>query len=277
MSIETPATISATAQLGQRFIIRFCLESDATFGRGDGVIGLIDREVEHDADGLPFLRGRTLKGLLNEECANLLYALEQIAGYEGAVTQRWRNSAKRLFGAPGSDVTGNAGLRFGDAQLPATIRNTVRYELRERALPQSTERLQPTDILNSLTAIRRQTALDEMGVPITGSLRSMRVILRQTQFEADIVYTLRSQDNNLPATEQPKIEQPKTEQLAEWQADDLALLSTVICAWRRAGAGRNRGRGKLKATLHNAQGDNITATSLAHFETSLSIQKEGQP
>ncbi|CAN5550472.1 hypothetical protein BH10CHL1_BH10CHL1_32940 [soil metagenome] len=261
---------SSSTQIGQHLIIRFCLESDATFGRGDGVIGLIDREVEHDADGLPFLRGRTLKGLLNEECANLLYALEQIVGY--AETATWRNSAKRLFGAPGSDVLANAGLRFGDAQLPAAIRNTVHYELWDHVLPQSTERLQPTDILNSLTAIRRQTALDEMGVPVIGSLRSMRVILRQTQFEADVIYTARLQACDPPAAEPPTAEQWKA-----WQTDDLALLAAVVCTWRRAGAGRNRGRGKLKATLHNAQGDDITSAGLAHFEASLPVQKEEKP
>lgn len=48
------------------------LLSDTTFGRGDGVAGLIDQEVEHDADGFPYLRGRTLKGLLSEECDNLI-------------------------------------------------------------------------------------------------------------------------------------------------------------------------------------------------------------
>ena len=41
-----------------------------------GVAGLIDREVEHDRYGLPYLHGRTLKGLLGEEADNLLYALD---------------------------------------------------------------------------------------------------------------------------------------------------------------------------------------------------------
>ncbi|PVE30161.1 hypothetical protein DC030_15410, partial [Enterococcus faecalis] len=56
--------------------IRLKLLSDATFGRGDGVSGLVDEEVEHDArTGLPLVRGRTLKGLLVEGCADIFYAL----------------------------------------------------------------------------------------------------------------------------------------------------------------------------------------------------------
>ena len=57
--------------------LTFTLLSDATFGRGEGIAGLIDREVEHDRFGLPYLRGRTLKGLVSEEADNVLFALER--------------------------------------------------------------------------------------------------------------------------------------------------------------------------------------------------------
>ena len=53
--------------------LRFSLESDATFGRGDGIPGLIDQDVALDREGFPYLHGRTLKGLLNEVCADILY------------------------------------------------------------------------------------------------------------------------------------------------------------------------------------------------------------
>ena len=56
--------------------VRLELLSAATFGRGDGVAGLVDREVEHDSNGFPFLRGRTLKGLLAESAEDLVFALE---------------------------------------------------------------------------------------------------------------------------------------------------------------------------------------------------------
>ena len=56
-----------------QYALKLTLLSDGTFASGDGVSGLVDREIEHDAFGLPFLRGRTLKGLLSEEADNLLH------------------------------------------------------------------------------------------------------------------------------------------------------------------------------------------------------------
>ena len=58
------------------YLLRLTLDSDATFGRGDGLAGVVDAEVQHDDNGLPYLGGRALKGLLAEECANILFALE---------------------------------------------------------------------------------------------------------------------------------------------------------------------------------------------------------
>jgi len=38
------------------------LLSDTTPGRGEGVAGLVDAEVQHDELGLPVISGRALKG-----------------------------------------------------------------------------------------------------------------------------------------------------------------------------------------------------------------------
>ena len=71
--------------------LKFALKSDATFGRGDGVAGLIDSEVQHDTYGLPYLGGRALKGLLGEECANIIFALEL-----QSKAQRWQDDGTTL-------------------------------------------------------------------------------------------------------------------------------------------------------------------------------------
>jgi hypothetical protein len=196
----------------------FTLLSDATFGRGEGLAGLVDQEVNHDRYGLPYLRGRALKGLLNEECANILYALRQ----QKADLKRWEGAAQRLLGGPGSTLADDALLCVGAARLPADLRRAVR-----QAMEASNATLRPTDVLDSLTAIRRQTAVDEeSGVPDEGTLRTMRVVLRQTPFEARLTF------------------------LKGTQQDDLLLLAACVLALRRAGTGRNRGRGRLRATLH---------------------------
>ena len=212
--------------------LHFVLQSDATFGRGDGVAGLVDQEVEYDvATGLPFLRGRTLRGLLVEECANILFALP-----DGAAKERFDEAASYLFGRPGSQIEDEGYLTIGAAQLPSELRQAVEADV-------SAGRLTPTTVLDSLTGIRRQTAVDEeTGAPDSGSLRAMRVILRQTPFMAELSFT-----------------EPES---AELQQDALALLSATVLAWRRAGIGRNRGRGSLCAWL---QDEAYTDAQFKHF------------
>lgn len=207
----------------------FTLLSDATFGRGEGLAGVVDQEVEHDEDGLPYLRGRALKGLLNEECANILFALGQQAPDTSA---RWTQAAQRLFGGPGSTLGDDALLRVGDAQLPGKLREAV-----EIACHGPKDAVSADDVLTALTAIRRQTAVDEeTGTPDEHTLRAMRVVLRGTPFEARLDFT------DLPGDER-----------RELRDDDLALLAACALGLRRAGIGRNRGRGRLKATLNADQ------------------------
>lgn len=202
--------------------LRFVLRSAAAFGRGDGVAGLVDREVERDADGLPFLRGRTLKGLLAEECANLLCALE-LQGRAGS----WTQIAYRMFGQPGSTIEDTGALRVGDACLPESLRVAIKIAVNKGDLTAD-------EVLESLTAIRRQTSMNEHGAPEKGSLRSLRVVLPGTVFEATLDFAEAPDDQT------------------------LALLAACTLAWRRAGTGRNRGRGRLRAYVLDGAGKDIT-------------------
>src|SRR5947209_7502356 len=107
----------------QRLQLCLHLESDATFGRGEGLAGLVDEEIEYDvATGLPFVRGRTLKGLWVEECANLMFALQTV---NSPPLPTLKAAAERLFGSPGGDLEGGALLHFGSALLPQQLRKAV--------------------------------------------------------------------------------------------------------------------------------------------------------
>src|SRR5260370_9556872 len=109
----------------RRLQLSLRLESDTTFGRGEGLAGLVDEEIEYDvATGLPFVRGRTLKGLLVEECANLLFALQTA---DSPALSALEAAAERLFVRPGSNLESAAWLHFGPAILPAQFRNAVLY------------------------------------------------------------------------------------------------------------------------------------------------------
>lgn len=92
--------------------LQITLLSDAAVGRGDGVAGLVNTEVQHDAYGCPYLGGRTLKGLLREECVNLLYLLDKMDK-----VGPWEAAAMRLFGEPGSTLVESAALYVSDATL----------------------------------------------------------------------------------------------------------------------------------------------------------------
>jgi len=202
----------------QRLQLRMTLQSDATFGRGDGVAGLVDEEIEHDDRfGLPYLRGRTLKGLLVEECANILYAL---ARQGNPALKACEQAARTLFGSPGSTLADDGLLHVGHAQLPAVLRQAIQQDVRGG-------RLKPAQVLESLTAIRRQTAVDESGAPKRDSLRSMRVLLRELTLIADLTFADGATTFGANSTE-------------------LALLAACALGLRRAGTGRNRGRGRLK-------------------------------
>jgi CRISPR/Cas system CSM-associated protein Csm3 (group 7 of RAMP superfamily) len=204
------------------------LLSDTTFGRGDGVAGLIDQEVEHDVYGFPYLRGRTLKGLLSEECDNLIAVLSHHK-------RDWEEVACKLFGTLGSTLGTMAAVHVGDACLPDDLRQAVAFQIQD-------ETLTKTEVLDSLTTIRRQTAINpESGTPDEGSLRSYRVILRDLCFTADLIF------EEIPNDEM------------------LSLLAVGAMALRRLGSGRNRGRGHVKCTLHNSEGNDITHQYMNHF------------
>lgn len=216
-----------------KMYIHITLKSDATFGRGEGVAGLVDEEVEHDPEtGLPYLRGRTLKGLLVEECANILYALER---QNSEALVKLKKAAGFLFGRPGSTLDDDARMHVGSALLPEELRQAVEVHIKRIELS-------PAEVLESLTAIRRQTAVDEeSGAPKEGSLRSIRVVLRETTFIASLDFD----------------EEP--------DEDAKALLAACVLCLRRAGLGRNRGRGRLKARLLDENKKDITEVCFQHF------------
>lgn len=217
--------------------LRFTLLSDATFGRGDGLAGVVDAEAQHDPTGMPYLAGRTLKGLLGAECADIVFAIGQAKPEQH---ERWEAAAQRLFGKTGSALEGEANLRVGPAQLPGDLRARIAQDVADG-------RIIRAEVLESITALRRQTAMDAItGAPLENTLRAMRVILRGTPFDA----TLSFRD-------------PPSK-------DELALLAACVKALRRAGTGRNRGRGKLTAELFEAAGIQVTEQHFEHFRKAVS-------
>jgi CRISPR/Cas system CSM-associated protein Csm3 (group 7 of RAMP superfamily) len=198
------------------------LLSDTTFGRGDGVPGEVDAEVQHDALGLPYFGGRALKGVLANECADILFALKQ------AERGKWHAAGAKLFGSPGSTTDVAGALIVGDARLSGDVQQAVKFSL--------TEGISPQQILASLTTVRKQTANDvETGTPKDETLRAMRVVLRNTVFTSLVQFR------------------------AEVGENELALLAACVKSLRRLGSGRHRGRGEVRVILTDLQDVEITS------------------
>ena len=217
-----------------RLQLRFKLLSDATFGRGEGVPGEVDAEVQHDDLGMPYFGARALKGVLAQECADLLYALSQKSEKD-----RWWQAAAMLFGRPGSSNDDAGALIVGDAQLPPKLRQAIAYAvIKTRGISRS-------QVLASLTTVRKQTANSvETGAPMDQTLRAMRVVLRGTEFIAPLRFRTAVSE------------------------DALALLAACVASLRRLGMGRNRGRGEVEAWLTDDQG-NPAAKYLERFMTEV--------
>lgn len=196
--------------------ILLTLKSAATFGRGDGLAGAVDREIEHDENGFPFLRGKTLKGLLAESAENVAFALE--GDDEKAQSMPWHVAKNTLFGTGGAGLKERGILHIGDAQFPEALRAQVKNAGWKKE-----------DVLYSLTGIRRQTSINEHGAPDHATLRSMRVLLPAVTLEASLTFDRKPSDA------------------------ELQLLAAAVLDFRHAGTGRNRGRGWLQAELDDAQ------------------------
>ena len=188
------------------------LLSDTTFGRGEGKPGAVDAEVEHDEFGMPFIGGKTVRGLLRDSwlsmCPHFPSSLHQ--------------AAERVLGRS-TALEDSCRLRIGDAVLPETIRLAVRAAERR-----DSHRLSREAVLNGFSAVRYQTAETRAGVPENNTFRASRVVLRGYHFESELFW------------------------LEEYEpsADDLRVLAMCALATRHGGLLRNRGRGHLTLTLN---------------------------
>ncbi len=216
------------------------LKSNTLFGRGDGVAGILNAEVQHDEFGLPYLSGKTLKGLLTASCGEVMAALHT-SNKSGA----WQASAQRLFGGPGSvQHDARSWLHISDATLPRDLQTVVRDDIRHN------DSISRETVLSTLTTLRRQTAMSaETGAPLKESLRTSRVIIRGVTFTANLLFL--------------KPPEPK----------DVQLLAACAKVLKRVGTNRNRGLGQVVCHLYDKvpkkESQAITEKEFSQFETEV--------
>jgi hypothetical protein len=230
--------------------MQFTLKSDGAFGRGDGVAGLVNQEVQHDEYGCPYLGGKALKGILVNECADILAALPAAQG------DKWGKVASALFGEPGSNHKNHGRIYIGDATLPPLLRQAIQIDVDAGGRTATAD-----NILQSLTTIRYQTAINEKsGAADKATLRSMRVVIRQTTFVAPIWLAEPMRAAPESATDETVAQHAPTVE------ETLMLLSACLKALRRVGTYRNRGLGRLEQVqLHNGAGELISERYFQQF------------
>jgi hypothetical protein len=211
------------------------LMSGTTFSSGEGVAAEADTDIEQEPNGLPMVGGRRLKGLLGEECAEILTA------FQGS---HWRSAAERLFGTPGAEVSPGI-LDIDNARLPEAVRKVAMTAVGMETGGQ--QRLHPLQILSTLTEVRRQTRIErEAAAPAETSLRSSRVALAGLRFYAPLVW------------------------MDDPGSHEKALLAACALQLRRGGLLRNRGRGRLRCRCLDADGTDMTTNWLAPFLAEVS-------
>lgn len=189
--------------------IKIELLSDASFSRGEGTAGVVDIEVEHDDLGLPFLGGKTIRGLLRDSWLSMRQCFPMLS-----------QAANRVFGRE-ADFSECSIVCIGDAVVEEEARRWI-----EAAETRPNNPISATAVLEALTDIRRQTSEGRStGAPAETTLRSVRVIIRGLILRAPLYW------------------------LAEPTTDDVRCLALAILGTRHAGLSRNRGRGHIRMTL----------------------------
>lgn len=201
---------SVAARLVPR-TLRIELLSDTTFSRGEGTAGVVDAEVEHDEHGMPYIGGKSIRGLLRDSWLSMQACFPEL-----------HEAASRVLGH-GQALDDTCRLRLSDAVLPSDLRDVVRHAVERGEHP-----IAPSAMLAAFTTVRYQTAEDRAtGAPDATTLRSSRVVLRGFTFESRLSWL-----NGYEPT-----------------ADDLRVLALCALSCRHGGLSRNRGRGHLRMTL----------------------------
>jgi len=212
--------------LPERFRIRLTMETDWHVGSGMGRPGHLDRLIARDADGLPFVPAKTVRGIWRDACERLCRGLGD--------NQRgdWSRLVDHLFGsqpalantvkrdAPPFEAPLESSLRIRSARIPNALRDhLVRADCRLR---------------QALTFVKPGIKID----PATGSaqtdfLRFEEVARRGTVLEAEC-----------------RLSVPQN---AREAASALLIASARVV--ERLGGKRRRGLGRCRLEILDADGD----------------------
>jgi CRISPR-associated protein Csx10 len=185
------------------------LLSDMCTYSGETYNSMVDTDIVYDVHGIPYIPAKRIKGCIRETALELLEF--------GLIS---REKYEKLFGKEGNQQSefslSNAYLKEHAALV------AVAEHLKKNGLAA------PQNVLDQYTDVRTQTAVDlETGVADKNSLRTMRVIRRGLEFEAEC--------------------NPGKNVDAELQK----LLELAVSLVKHMGVSRSRGLGLVEMKLDN--------------------------
>lgn len=193
----------------EQFTIEISLISEAIFGNGESSTSLVDIEILKDEIGIPYLRGKTLKGKLREE----IVELEKILFNDDKLSYELSNS---LFGKEGEYEAST--LKFTDCKISKDIDNNIRYSLENGDINKD-------EITEAFTEIRNFTKIDNNGVAEKGTLRQARVIRKGIKLYCDVICQ------------------------RELSKEEKSILAYGIATLRNLGMMESRGKGQVICRL----------------------------
>lgn len=161
----------------QRYSLEIKLLSDSAFSSGKSFGNLIDSDVCFDHFGLPYIAGKRIKGLLRNSAEDLAEYLDD---------SDFHQQVNQCFGSPGKETAPNIFVGSAYIQDYQQTRDWLEY-LNANANLKHKFNLDTESVLRQFTAMRSSTAIDEKGVALDKSLRTIRVLNKGLVFNAEII------------------------------------------------------------------------------------------
>lgn len=195
------------------------LKSDLCAGSGYSYAGIVDSDICYDANGIPYIPAKRLKGQLRE-------AAELISVEDAA--------RERFFGKGGQDKA--KGMYLENA-YPEDY-ETIYSEL--AALPKKYRAyITPQSVLEQFTTVKAQTKIGDNGAADDTSLRYTRTVNHYSP--------LRSEKSEDGPQEQRFIAKVYFEDVDKAEVE--STFGNIVKALRNIGLNRNRGLGSVKCVL----------------------------
>lgn len=207
--------------------IRLELEGFWRAGTGRGSSGLVDELCARDRDGLPYLPGRSLKGVLRDAVERAeAWGWYQDRGHPPPAPRAAASLTRRLFGQIGFERIPETGRLGIGAPIRLTSSGCLAFTSARLPTPERAALARQPQLTEHLFATLATTAVD----PNTGTALDK---------------TLRTQEVAIPLVLEATVSTPVDDGPQDWQ-ELLALAFPLV---RAIGSGRSRGLGRCRLSI----------------------------